>query len=78
MGVLAATGERVVGTERMWRDDQIAHARIVGQDGRHWCLRIPGAPPLVEHVSHGLSRKGATATGFGQSGFEFDSAVLSK
>ena len=59
----------------MWGDDEIAHARVVGEhDVKGW-LRAAHPRALVEDVSDGLRSEGAPSLCLGEGGVEVISPV---
>ena len=70
--------ESVVPLERMRRDDKSVYARVVGQGDLDGHLCPAGAPPLIEHVSDGLSGEGTTAMRVGERRVELSGTILVK
>jgi len=56
--------QSIVGVEPVRQQDDIAHARIIGEHRVEWHGSAAGTTALVEDVSHGLSRKGAACVSF--------------
>ena len=63
-------GERVVGAERVWRDDLIADAGIVGEQVLDGWRCATGSPTLVEHVGDRLRGNGIAIERDGDRGID--------
>src|SRR5215831_6681680 len=75
VGLLGDMGERVVAGERVGRDAQVAHARVVGQDDGDGRRRLPGACPLVEEMRDRGGGDGTALERRGQCGLECGGTV---
>lgn len=67
--------ELVVALERMRGDDDVADARVVGQDDIDRRQGPTSASALVEDVGDGLGSEGVTAVRLGDGGLELGRAV---
>lgn len=74
--LLAALGEDVVRGERVRSDVEVAHARIVGQDGIEPRRSSASAAPLIEHVGDRLRGERASAVRLCDGDVELARSVL--
>jgi len=76
MVILRASGEAVVGGERMRGDAQVADARVVGKRDVEGRRRPSRAGALVEYVRDGVGGQGAARDDVGEGDIELGGAVV--